>query len=171
MPNPSEQSLHDTGRRARAAPPPPTEAWRQAAIAAVPHASADDSDFVAMQNALRPTGGLACGNELSMRLHGAGEGGYARLARWIVGRQVFSFAWHDTFWLPMFQFEPHELAPQPALRPVLSELFDVMDGWAIANWFVQPNVALAGQAPVSLWRSDSREVFHAARLQRFVMKG
>ena len=138
------------------------------------NASADlrlDTVFVSLLKAYRPSGGLAQGDELATRLHIDGGGGYARLARWIVGRQVFSFAWHEQFWLPLFQFNPGDLTLHSGLRPVLAELGAVMDGWALAHWFVQPNDALQGQTPVLMWSSDWPEVFQAARQQRFVTKG
>jgi hypothetical protein len=130
-----------------------------------------DAGFVALQNAYRSSGGLASGSELAARLHINGEGGYASLARWIVGHHVFSFAWHEDFWLPMFQFDPRDLSLRRGLRPVLAELVDVMDGWAMAAWFAQPNEALQGHSPVSVWASHWPDVFQAARLQRFVAKG
>ena len=132
---------------------------------------AQDADFVFLQQAFRPSGGLAHGDELAVRLHVDGAGGYARLARWIVGRQAFSFTWHEHFWLPLFQFDMPDAALSQRLRPVLSELADVMDGLALANWFAQPNDDLNGHSPVSLWSAHWPEVHQAARQQRFVMKG
>jgi hypothetical protein len=132
---------------------------------------ASDTGFVALQNAYRASGGLASGNELATRLHVNGEGGYAKLARWILSHQAFSFAWNEDFWLPMFQFDPRDLSLTQGLRPVLAELGDVMDGWALAAWFAEPNDALQGHSPVSRWLTHWPDVFQAARLQRFVMKG
>jgi hypothetical protein len=130
-----------------------------------------DTDFVFLQQAYRSSGGLAHGDELAARLHVEGAGGYARLARWIVGRQVFSFAWHGHFWLPMFQFEPGELAPRQGLHHVLAELVTVMDGPALAEWFALPNDALQGQSPVDMLARHGPEVHQAARMQRYVVKG
>jgi hypothetical protein len=130
-----------------------------------------DAEFVALHTAYRASGGLASGNELATRLNRNGEGGYASLARYIVGRRVFSLAWNSEFWVPMFQFTPDDLSLRPGLRPVLLELTDVMDGWAIASWFVTPNNTLKGHSPLAMWLSDWPDVFCAARLQRLVMKG
>ncbi len=128
-----------------------------------------DDEFVFLQQAYRPSGGLAHGDELATRLHVDGAGGYARLARWIVGRHVFSFAWHEHFWLPMFQFEPVELTPREGLRHVLAELVNVMDGPALAGWFAGPNDSLQGHSPVAMWATHKAAVHHAARMQRYVM--
>ena len=136
--------------------------------------SMSDADFVELQSAYRPSGGLAHGDELAARLHVNGGGGYARLARWIVSRQVFSFSWNEHFWLPMFQFDLSDQADRilrQDLRPVLSELADTMDGCALACWFAQPNNELHGLSPVAMWSSDWPEVHRAARLQRFAMNG
>ncbi len=130
-----------------------------------------DADFYALQVAYMAHGGLAHGDELAQRLHVDGAGGYAHLARWIVGRKAFSFSWHAHFWLPMFQFDAAVLTPCQGLRPVLSELADEMDGWALATWFSQPNDSLQGRSPVSMWPEHGPEVHQAARLQRFVLKG
>lgn len=130
-----------------------------------------DADFIAMQGDYRPSGGLANGDELASRIQVLGEGGYAQLARWIVGRQAFSFSWNEHFWLPMFQFDPIDLSLSKGVRPVLAELADLMDGWALATWFAQPNNALQGRSPVSMWSSHWPDVFQAARLQRFVLSG
>lgn len=132
---------------------------------------ATDADFIALLQAFRSSGGLASGDELATRLHVQGKGGYSRLARWIVGRQAFSFSWHDHVWIPMFQFNQPEMSLHQGLRPVLGELAGVMDGWGLANWFARPNSALQGQSPASIWFKEWPEVFEAARLQRFVLKG
>jgi len=135
------------------------------------HAAQQDADFISLQRAYRASGGLAHGDELAARLHADGSGGYVRLVRWIVARQLFSFSWHAHIWLPMFQFDPGELTLQPGLRPVLAELVDVMDGWTLASWFAQPSDALAGHSPVSMWKNHGPDVVQAARQQRCVMKG
>jgi hypothetical protein len=130
-----------------------------------------DADFVVLQQAYRPSGGLAHGDELALRLHVAGAGGHARLARWIVSRHVFSFAWHDHFWLPMFQFDPNELTPRQGLHQVLAELVDVMDGRALADWFAAPNDAWQGRSPVEMLNGHGSAVHQAARMHRYVIKG
>lgn len=159
-----------SGRTLRA--PHPKLACTGTAVAGSerPHEIAD-AEFVALRVGFRSGGGLANGDELARRLHVLGEGGYARLARWIVARQVFSFAWSGHFWLPMFQFNPRDLSPHAGLRPVLAELSDVMDGLSTAQWFTEVNVALQGQSPVDAWPHRWADVFEAARMQRFVLNG
>jgi hypothetical protein len=143
----------------------------EAPAARPPHLASQDAEFVALQMAYRASGGLANGNELATRLHVRGESGYARLASWILRQQVFSFAWNQHFWLPMFQFDPADLSLRQELQPVLAELAGVMDGWALAAWFARPCDSLQGRSPLSQCVHDQPAVFQAARLQRFVIRG
>lgn len=131
----------------------------------------NDRDFVALQAGLRPSGGLARGDDLALCLGHGQSGGHARLARMMVAGQVFSFAWLDTCWLPMFQFDPADLGPRPEPLAVLRELVEVLDGWSLAVWFVQPNQCLDSRSPLALLHSDLPAVLQAARLQRYVVKG
>ena len=135
----------------------------------------NDVDFVALQVCLRPSGGLARGDDLALCLGRLDQGqdhssGHARLARLMVSGQVFSFAWLDTYWLPMFQFDPVSLGLCAQAREVLRELVEVLDGWSLAVWFVQPCSCLGSRSPLTLLRSDPPAVLHAARLQCYVVK-
>lgn len=130
-----------------------------------------EPDFVALQQALRASGGLVRGEDLAMCLGHGQPGGHARLARLMVAGQVFSVGWLDTYWLPMFQFDPADLGLRGESSAVLRELVDVLDGWSLALWFVQPSSCLAGRSPLSQLRRDLPAVLQAARLQRYVVKG
>jgi Protein of unknown function (DUF2384) len=123
-----------------------------------------DADFVALQQAYRSTGGIGCGESMALRMSISGNGGYVDLARRIVAGKLFSFQWHDQFWLPLFQFDPLLLTQREAPRRVLDELHGALDGWAIAHWYVAPNTRLAGQRPLDLLDADLPAVLVAARL-------
>jgi hypothetical protein len=166
-----EMAMPKLSMRERVAPSPWRASWPMHYPSPTPLATTSDAAFVTLQNAYRHSGGLANGNEVAARLHVDGAGGYARLARWMVGQQVFSFGWHDDFWLPMFQFDPHDMSLRPGLRLVLAELVGVMDGWALAHWLVQPNASLRGCSPLDVWATRGPDLLDAARQQRFVMKG
>jgi hypothetical protein len=125
-----------------------------------------DRDFIELQNAYRRRGGLARGESLAQRMSLAGSGGYVDLARRIVGGQLFSFTWHDDFWLPMFQFDPQRLTPGEAPRRVLAELRGALDGWAIAHWYLKPSHALGGGRPLDLLDRDLEAVLLAAHSAR-----
>lgn len=125
-----------------------------------------DADFVALQEAYRSAGGIGCGESMALRMSLTGSGGYVDLARRIVAGQLFSFQWHDQFWLPMFQFDAVLLTQREAPRRVLDELHGVLDGWAIAHWHVAPNAGLAGRRPLDLLDTDLPAVMGAARAAR-----
>lgn len=142
----------DTERFARAGPFPPR---------GLPLPSLDTA-FVELQEAFRASGGLARGESLAQRMSLVGPGGYIDLARRIVGGQLFSFQWHEDFWLPMFQFEPVRLTPREAPRRVLAELRGALDGWGIAQWYVTPLCQLAGRTPLAVLDSDLPALLAAA---------
>ena len=133
--------------------------------------SPNDSDFVALQCALRASGGLARGQDLAHSLQDRQAGDFTSLARWIVTRRIFSFAWHDSFWVPMFQLDPVDASLRPGAQSVVAELVGVLDGWSLALWFVRPNSSLAERTPLALLDHDLPAVFQAARMERFVVTG
>ncbi len=124
---------------------------------------ARDIEFVELQDAYRHSGGIARGESLAQRMSLVGPGGYVDLARRIVGGQLFSFHWHDDFWLPMFQFDLVRLVPREAPRGVLAELRGALDGWAIARWYITPNRGLDDRLPLDLLDRDLPAVLAAAR--------
>jgi len=127
---------------------------------------ARDTEFVGLQEAYRASGGIARGESLAQRMSLVGPGGYLDLARRIASGELFSFRWHDDFWLPIFQFEPLHLMPREAPRRVLSELHGALDGWAVAHWYVTASLALDDHRPLDLLDSDLPAVLVAARSAR-----
>lgn len=119
-------------------------------------------EFATLQDAYRSHGGIARGDVLATRMSATGRGGFLDLARSIVAGQLFTFRWHDSFWLPMFQFDPEHLTSQEGPRRVLGELHAKLDGWSIAHWYVQPNARLGGQRPLDLLDSELNGVLAAA---------
>lgn len=119
--------------------------------------------FIAMLEAYRPTGGLAPGNFLHQSLQDHQRGDLSRLARLIVDRRVFVFDWRGESWIPMFQFDGHDLACKPGPALVRAELKALLSGWAIAAWFSRPNAVLDGRRPVNMLESDLGSVLEAAR--------
>ena len=140
-----------------------------------PPAPADDADldtgFIALQAALRASGGLMRSNPLAALLARQPGGSSLDLARAIAAGQVFSFYWHDSAWVPMFQFDRDTLAQRPAAGQVLAELVGALDGWDLAGWFARPNGWLAQQRPLDLLDRALPEVLHAARADRFLLAG
>jgi len=134
-----------------------------------PGPATGDSGFLALQAAYRGDGGIARGEDVAVLLSGCGGCGYVDLARSIVAGALFSFHWHETFWLPMFQFDPATMALREAPRRVLDELRGVFDGWDIAHWYVRANDALAGRRPIHLLETELPAVLTAARADRYAI--
>lgn len=131
-----------------------------------PEQAERDAAFVALRAAYRGHGGIAQGDSLAASMGRAGHGGYVGLTRRIVAGELFSFRWNETFWVPLFQFEPVHLTLRAAPRRVLNELHGVLDGWAIASWFVRAHEGLRQQRPLDLLDSDIDAVLAAARAER-----
>lgn len=127
-----------------------------------------DSAFVALRAAYRSTGGIARGDEIAGWADQKGQGGLLSLNRAIVAGELFSFAWNDTFWLPMFQFDLHKLSVRPELRWVLADLGKAFDGWELAVWFAEPNAWLQGRRPVDLLEAAFPEVVLAAQADLYI---
>ncbi len=119
-----------------------------------------------MLNSYRGSGGLAREQEVVALFKRRYGPDLATLASWIVEREVICFEWQSQIWLPWFQFNRFDMAPQPELGQVLAELTCVYDPWELANWFAQPNPWLADRTPVDTLASDLSAVLHAARVSR-----
>ena len=152
---------------------PPRRDWHapvRTSAGPAPHAlPGGDAAYLALQTAYRGHGGIARGEALAGCLGRAGHGGYIDLARRLVGGELFSFQWHDAFWVPLFQFDPQLLTRRDAPRQVLDELRGVMDGWEIAHWYVRENASLDGRRPLDLLDTDLPAVLATARADRFTV--
>jgi hypothetical protein len=135
------------------------------------HTTARDRAFVAMQRGLRASGGLARTDEVSRRLHAAAQRGEASLTELIVSGVVFSFYWHNSGWVPLFQFRPAVAAGPVGLSHVLAALAPLYDGWSLALWFSQPNTSLQMRRPADVLAGDGAAVLQAARCDRYVAVG
>jgi hypothetical protein len=124
-----------------------------------------DRLFNEMLAAYRLSGGLA---RLDTLARDAARPGLLQL---IADGTVFSFDWHQVFWVPMFQFVRPALVPKAEVRQVLAELADVFDDWSLATWFSLPNCWLKNKRPVDLLDSQVPLVLAAARVDRFIANG
>ena len=138
-----------------------------------PYASEDreaqvqqDQRFIRLLDLYRSTGGLVRAEELVTLLQRRGALALAALPGWVLGGEVICFEWHDTTWLPLFQFDAMGRVAAPQLGPVLAELNCIYDPWDTANWFVQPQLWLDLRRPVDLLASDPLAVLNAARAER-----
>lgn len=109
-----------------------------------------DSLFEALRVALRQSGGIAQGDDLARLLDDYRLGDFVSLPALIAHGDVFGFQFHSSFWIPMFQFDLHDLSLNRGVAPVIAELADVFDGWHLANWFAKPHAGLASRSPADL---------------------
>lgn len=140
---------------------------RQDALA---HPAADDAaqgaSFASLKKAYRGHGGIAQADFLATCLSRAGRGGCAELARHLGAGDLFSFHWQDSFWVPLFQFNPPLLSLRAAPHRVLEVLHGMLDGGAIASWYLRPHPDLLGQRPLDLLDTDLNAVLAVARTER-----
>jgi len=120
-------------------------------------------DFATLTAAYRGSGGMERGDDLARLLEERLRGDFLTLARLIASRQIFSFPWQHSLWVPMFQFDPVDLSIGGAAHQVVRELTPGRDGWALARWFALPHRRLDAQRPVDLLRSDLAAVLRTAR--------
>ena len=127
--------------------------------------------FVALISAFRPSGGTARGDDLSHHLDAEAPGSLTQLARQIASGNILNFQWRQSFWVPLFQFEPGTCEVRACVSRVMQELKDAFDSWETAVWFVQPHPLLGGARPLALLDSQPQRVVNAARNDRYVAIG
>ena len=111
------------------------------------------------------------GDELALFLRSHCDQPVSMLARWIVQRQVLSFAWRAQTLIPMFQFELKRCSIRAGLTETITELAAAFDEVETVVWFARPNCWLAGAAPADVMIADAPAVRHAARADRFIALG
>lgn len=131
---------------------------RPAAIGQFP----TDAGLAAMRTAYRETGGVACGDDLTRLASVYPHLEVAYLARRVVAGEVFGFDWRHSLWIPMFQFDLHDLSIRTGPRRVIEILAPALDGWTMAAWFIRANARLNERRPVDLLGSDLKAVLDAA---------
>lgn len=131
----------------------------------VPVDAERDESFLKLLSSYRDTGGLARRDELMASRKGDS---FLKLANDITSRRVLHFVWRDITWLPFFQFEPAGHAVRSDIQMLIDELCGALDGWEMAQWFVEPNTCLKGELPITQIAAQFRQVHDAARSLRFL---
>ena len=156
--------------------PAPPDAQAAPVLALAP----SSGGFRTLSAAFRASGGIARADDLARLLcdrvaddNGDGDGDGSSLDHLLARAKVFSFAWRDRVWLPMFQFDLRRLSVQQAPQQVRAELLGTCatDGWDCASWFALPHAALQQRAPVDMLAFDLPGVLNAARADRWVLTG
>ncbi len=122
-------------------------------------------------DAFRSSGGVATGSELAAILSPLVDQSISRVARWIVSREVVTFAWRATILIPLFQFDLDRMCVRAGMHSVCSELWGAMDSSELVLWFALPNAWLDGATPAKKMATDVGAVLNAARADRFIAKG
>lgn len=131
-----------------------------------PRGCGSESEFNAVVEAYRASGGCLCSHELARRLEQSREAYLMSLEKLIAARMVFAFEWRGRWWVPMFQFHDSNLRLRPASELAVAELSAWLGGWALATWFARPRATLKNLRPVDLLDSNPDAVVQAARAQR-----
>ena len=129
------------------------------------------SQYREMERAFADAGGIANSDDVASLLRERTDQPISMLARWIVNRDVLSFAWQSQILLPMFQFERKGMVPRAAVVEVLRELTPVLTDWEIGLWFARPNAWLDNASPAQAIDRDPRAVHDAARAERYLAQG
>lgn len=128
--------------------------------------------FEAMIAAYTNCGGTARADDLALLLlDEQHKVDFVSLAKRLVSGDVFSFQWQDQFWVPMFQFNRHDMSVKQEVHRVVRELDGVLDNWTLAWWFTEPHARLKGRRPVDLVDRQFSAVLGAARADRLVAGG
>jgi hypothetical protein len=128
--------------------------------------SALDRAFIVLQDAYRPHGGLSRLHSLVAAGRVPAEGRDGGAAPFGEACPLFGFRWHLDFWLPMFQFEIPGPSVAAGPQRVVAEWGGGFDGWALARWFVRPNIRLQGCSPVECLAARLPDVLEAAHADR-----
>jgi hypothetical protein len=133
---------------------------------------AESRRVAALELAYGQHGGMASAEDVvNMLSHRNHAQPLSRVARWLVDRDVVSFDWQGTTWLPLFQFEQGAMTLRLEVTAVIRELSGVFDGWELAGWFVSPNTGLGNMTPVAVISALPAAVCEAARVDRFIARG
>ena len=117
------------------------------------------------------SGGAATGGDVAARLRSGTDQPVSMLARWIVDRQVVSFACRAGLMLPAFQFDFDRCQVRNGVAAAASELSAGLNDKDVALWFVQDNAWLRDATPAAVLLSDAASVVNAARADRFARRG
>jgi hypothetical protein len=131
----------------------------------------DERQFVAMSRVYNRFGGLLRGDDVAQLMRRHCEQPISIIARWIVRREILSFDWRSSTFVPLFQFDIARASLRPEVSQVIQELRPVFDDWDLASWFVHPNAFLNERTPVEAIAGEPEEVLEVARADRFIAAG
>ncbi|MEO7129471.1 MAG: hypothetical protein ABI040_11525 [Rhodoferax sp.] len=119
--------------------------------------------FVAMRATYRISGGMLRAENLAQLLEAHSRKGASSLDNLLASRAVYGFHWHESMWIPMFQFDPDKLSVNHPASRVREALGPDFDDWSLASWFTRKNPKLENRRPVDLLKTGYPELMQAAR--------
>lgn len=133
-----------------------------------PPTEPDKAEFLRLIKAFFASGGTSRYAEMERLLNEHHPDGDANLNTWIASGKVLAFAWRQSIWIPMFQFDLDHLSPKPLVHQIRLELDPDLMGWQQARWFAQRNPRLQGHRPVDLLDTQAQSLLEAARADRLM---
>lgn len=128
----------------------------------IPGRRRDDARLSTLMSSFGDLGGLVSSDEVVSLMRPYWRQPISMLARWIVTQQLVSFDWRGQLLLPLFQFERPRMTPRKSVVDAVRVLAEVLDGEAIALWFVEPNAWLRDEKPVLVALSEPAALLEAA---------
>ncbi|MBA6097145.1 hypothetical protein H4C80_08440 [Pseudomonas juntendi] len=90
------------------------------------------------------------------------------LMAWKRARSLFSLAYEDKEFFPLYAFDPASgFRPLSPLAAIITTLGSSKHDWAMALWFGSSNSYLGGQMPKDVMADDSARVLDAARSEAY----
>lgn len=127
----------------------------------------EDRRFFKLFARLMPYGGMLSDEELRC-MHTASQSAVV-LGHALLKREVIALGWRHRLWLPMFQFHLPAWEPSPHVTEVVADLFPVLQGFDLVEWFLTPNAWLRDHRPVDMLQREPQQVRHAAQVDRFLI--
>lgn len=127
----------------------------------------EDRRVLTLFHRLRPYGGMLSDDELQC-LH-IGNQTQMALGIALMNRELMAIKWRHRLWLPVFQFNLKTWQVEPNVSVAVTELFPVMQGFDLIEWFLTPNAWLEDQRPVDVPETERQRVQQAAQVERFLL--
>jgi len=132
---------------------------------------APERQLAALMANLQASGGVMGGDAVVTLLREHREQSISWLARSVVRREIVHVSWREQLFVPMFQFDRNGMKVHEVVRDVLATLTPVLDDWALATWFAEPNARLRNRRPADIVGPEPQAVREAARLVRRTAAG
>lgn len=97
-------------------------------------------------------GGITTADLVAQLLNRPTEQAIAKVAQWIVDRNIIVIEYHRQFLLPLFQFDFLNAVVRGPVRETVHAMKGDHNNASIARWFATPQFHLQGKTPVEVVR-------------------